>query len=102
MIKCMDEFFPIVRIHDMFNMEEGYTNIEDGILIWVEASDKSYCMFVDQLLGEQQVVVKPLPSYLNNFNIKHSGISGCTILGDGNISIILDVASVYTAAQEMF
>ena len=102
MIKCMDEFFPIVRIHDLFNMAEGYSNIDDGILIWVEASDKSYCMFVDQLLGEQQVVVKPLPSYLNNFNIKHSGISGCTILGDGNISIILDVASVYTAAQEMF
>ncbi|MCB6201374.1 chemotaxis protein CheA [Extibacter muris] len=102
MIKCMDEFFPIVRIHNLFNMAEGYSNIEDGILIWVEASDKSYCMFVDQLLGEQQVVVKPLPSYLNNFNIKHSGISGCTILGDGNISIILDVASVYTAAQEMF
>ncbi|KMZ54294.1 chemotaxis protein CheA [Dorea sp. D27] len=102
MIKCMDEFFPIVRIHNLFNMTEGYSDIEDGILIWVEASDKSYCMFVDQLLGEQQVVVKPLPSYLNNFNIKHSGISGCTILGDGNISIILDVASVYTAAQEMF
>lgn len=102
MIKCMDEFFPIVRIHNLFNMYEGYTDIEEGILVWVEASDKSYCMFVDQLLGQQQVVVKPLPSYLNNFNIKRSGISGCTILGDGNISIILDVASVYTAAQEMF
>lgn len=101
-IKCMDEFYPIVRIHQLFNMQEGCTNIEDGILIWVESSDKSYCMFVDQLLGEQQVVVKPLPSYLNNFNIKHSGISGCTILGDGNISIILDVANVFTAAQEMF
>lgn len=101
-IKCMDEFYPIVRVNQLFNMQEGCTNIEDGILIWVESSDKSYCMFVDQLLGEQQVVVKPLPSYLNNFNIKHSGISGCTILGDGNISIILDVANVFSAAQEMF
>lgn len=101
-IKRTDEFYPIVRIHDLFNITDSYTNIEDGILIWVEASDKSYCMFVDQLLGEQQVVVKPLPSYLNNFNIKNSGISGCTILGDGNISIILDVANVYAAAQEMF
>lgn len=101
-IKRTDEFYPIVRIHDLFNITDGCTNIEDGILIWVEASDKSYCMFVDQLLGEQQVVVKPLPSYLNNFNIKNSGISGCTILGDGNISIILDVANIYAAAQEMF
>ena len=53
----------------------------------------------DQGQGEQQVVVKPLPPYLNRFNIKSSGIAGCTILGDGNISIILDVANFYTAAQ---
>lgn len=101
-IKCMDEFYPIVRIRDLFQLPCGYTDVEDGILIWVEAGDKSYCMFVDQLVGEQQVVVKPFPSYLNNFNIKHSGISGCTILGDGNISIILDAVNIYTAAQEMF
>lgn len=101
-IKCMDEFYPIVRIRDLFQLPCGYTDVEDGILIWVEAGDKSYCMFVDQLVGEQQVVVKPFPSYLNNFNIKRSGISGCTILGDGNISIILDAVNIYTAAQEMF
>lgn len=101
-IRCMDEFYPIIRIHQLFQLEDADTEIEDGILIWVEASDRSYCMFVDQLLGEQQVVVKPLPSYLNNFNIKNSGISGCTILGDGNISIILDIANIYNAAQEMF
>ena len=101
-IKCMDEFFPIVRIRDLFHMEEGFTDIDDGIMMWVEASDKSYCIFVDQLIGEQQVVVKPFPPYLNNFNIKHSGISGCTVLGDGNISIILDIGSIYTAAQEIF
>ena len=83
-------------------MDDAYTQIDDGILIWVEASDQSYCMFVDELFGEQQLVVKPLPSYLNNFNIKNSGISGCTILGDGNISIILDVASVYYTAQNTF
>lgn len=98
-IKCMDEFYPIVRIHSLYNIETDVTNIEDGILIWVEASDKSYCLFVDELLGEQQVVVKPLPAYLNNFNIKNSGISGCTILGDGNISIILDVLNLYLVSQ---
>lgn len=101
-IKCMDEFFPIVRIRDLFQMQDGFTDLSEGIIMWVEASDKSYCIFVDQLIGEQQVVVKPFPPYLNNFNIKRSGISGCTVLGDGNISIILDVANMYTAAQEMF
>lgn len=98
-IKCMDEFYPIVRIHQLYSVETEITNIEDGILIWVEASDRSYCLFVDRLLGEQQVVVKPLPVYLNSFNIKHSGIGGCTILGNGNISIILDITNLYTAFQ---
>ena len=102
MIRCMDDFYPIIRIGNLYDMENACTSIDDGILIWVEASDKSYCMFVDELMGEQQVVVKPLPGYLNNFNIKNSGISGCTILGDGNISIILDVANVYYASQNMF
>jgi two-component system chemotaxis sensor kinase CheA len=98
-IQYMDEFFPVIRIRDLFDMPCGYTDIADGILILVEASDKSYCMFVDRLIGEQQVVVKPFPAYLNNFNIKSYGLSGCTILGNGNISIILDAYNIYNAAQ---
>ncbi len=102
MIRCMDDYYPIIRLRDLYAMEEGCTTIDDGILMWVETSDKSYCLFVDELIGEQQIVVKPLPSYLNNFNIQNSGISGCTILGDGNISLILDVNNVYSASQNMF
>lgn len=98
-VKCLDEFYPIIRVHQLYNIDTEITSIEDGILIWVEASDTSYCLFVDELLGEQQVVVKPLPSYLNGFNIKNSGISGCTIMGDGNISIILDILKLYEMAQ---
>lgn len=99
MINRMGSFYPIVRIHDLYQIDTEVTNIEDGILVWVDSGELSYCLFVDELLGEQQVVVKPLPSYLNNFNIKNSGITGCTIMGDGNISIILDVANLYMAAQ---
>lgn len=101
-IKRMDEFYPIIRIHELYNIETEITNIEDGILVWVESSDKSYCLFVDELLGEQQVVVKPLPVYLNSFNIKNSGIAGCTILGDGNISIILDILNLYAVSNNLF
>lgn len=101
-IKCMDQFYPIIRIHSLYNIETEITNIEDGILVWVEAGDKSYCLFVDELLGEQQVVVKPLPVFLNAFNVKNCGITGCTILGDGNISIILDVSTLYTTAHNQF
>ncbi len=99
-IKCLDAFYPIIRIHELYNIETEVTNIEDGILIWVETADKSYCLFVDELLGEQQVVVKPLSPFLGNFNIKHSGIGGCTILGDGNISLILDISNLYAATQQ--
>lgn len=98
MINRMGSFYPIIRVHDLYHIDTEITNIEDGILVWVDSGELSYCLFVDELLGEQQVVVKPLPSYLNNFNIKDSGITGCTILGDGNISIILDVTNLHTAA----
>ena len=88
-----------LRLHELYNLDTEITEIDDGIIIWVEAAEKSYCLFVDELIGEQQVVVKPLPAYLNSFNIKDSGIAGCTILGDGNISIILDIANLYAKAH---
>lgn len=99
MFKCMGSFYPVIRMRELYQMSGGATRMEDGILIWLDAGDLSYCLFVDELLGEQQVVVKPLPSYLNHFNIKPRGIGGCTILGDGNISIILDVTNLYTSAR---
>ena len=98
-VKCLDEFYPVIRLHQLYNIETEITNIEDGILIWVETADKSYCLFVDELLGEQQVVVKPLPAFVNNFNIQKLGMAGCTLLGDGSISIILDISKLYTAAS---
>ena len=98
LFKCMGNFYPVVRMADRCQIPGGRTQINDGILIWLESGELSYCLCVDELLGEQQVVVKPLPSYLNRFNIKQSGIAGCTIRGDGNISIILDVANLFTTA----
>ena len=101
LFKCMDRFYPVVRMRDLYQIEGGCTEIEDGILIWLDAGGESssYCLFVDELLGEQQAVFKPLPSYVNSFNIKSSGISGCTILGDGSISFILDVNNLYSPVQ---
>ena len=102
MVERIGGFYPIVRLHQFYGIETEVLNPEGGILIWVEATDKSFCLFVDELLGEQQVVVKPLPSYLNNFNIKNSGIGGCTLLGDGNISLILDIGNLYAAYHNRF
>ncbi len=56
----------------------------------IEENEKSICLLADELIGQQQVVVKTLPGYIKaQKNIK--GVSGCTLLGDGNISLILDV-----------
>ncbi len=100
MVERMGSFYPIVRLHQFYGIETEVTNLEDGILMWIESSDRSFCLFVDDLIGEQQVVVKPLPVFLNSFELKNFGVGGCTILGDGNISIILDVPSLYTATLE--
>ena len=100
MVKRMDVFYPIVRLNNFYGIEGKYTDLADGVLIWVEANDKSCCLFVDDLIGEQQVVVKPLPAYFNAYNLKDSGINGCSILGDGNICIILDVLGLYSQAIE--
>ena len=100
MVERVDHFYPIVRLHSFYHLPTEVTQMEDGILLWVEAKDRSYCLFVDDLIGEQQVVVKPLPAFLSEFNLKDHGITGCTIMGDGNISIILDILSLYSIAVE--
>lgn len=91
---------PIIRMHEMCDIPTNVTNLEDGILIQIESGDHAACLFVDELLGEQQVVVKPFPPYFNEYDIKQYGISGCTILGDGSISLVLD-ASNLIASQEL-
>ena len=100
MMKLRDNYYPVLRAKNLFQMMDGHDNVGDGILIWVEAGESSYCLFVDELLGEQQIVVKPLPSYINTFGVKNYGITGCSILGDGSISLILDMANVYSGGAQ--
>ena len=99
MVKLMDSYYPVIRAKDFYNLPGGADEIENGILMWLESGDCSYCLLVDELLGEQQIVVKPLPAYVNSFDIKNYGITGCSILGDGNISIILDAGGLFAAAR---
>ena len=97
-IKVMDNYYPIIRAKELYSLPGGVDNIEEGILLWLENGDTSYCLLVDELMGQQKIVVKPLPPYVNNFDIKEHGIMGCSILGDGSISIILDVGNIHNAA----
>lgn len=93
MVMVRGECFPILRLHKAYNVETEVTNFEDGIFIIVQHDKDAICVFVDKLIGQQQIVVKSLPEYIKRRkNIK--GLAGCTLLGDGSISLILDVAGL--------
>lgn len=94
MIMLRGECYPILKLYQKYNLETETTDFEQGILILVEADEKKVCLFADKLIGEQQVVVKPFPSYLSRYNLKAEGLSGCSIMGDGSISLIIDVNNV--------
>ncbi len=83
--------YPIIRLHRIYDIETEVLELSDGILIIVESGDDKACIFTDRLIGEQQVVVKSFPSFFNRYNVKELGFSGCTIMGDGSISLILDI-----------
>jgi two-component system chemotaxis sensor kinase CheA len=85
--------YPILRMHKHFSLKNTETVLADGILIMVEDEHKEICLFADELLGQQQVVVKALPNYIKSMK-KILGLAGCTLLGDGSISLILDVGGL--------
>ena len=90
MILIRGECYSILRLHELYKIKTDIAKIEDGIVIMVEDGGKTKCIFADKLIGEQQVVIKALPDYIKKVN----GISGCTLLGDGSISLILDISDV--------
>lgn len=93
MIMVRGQCYPILRLHEHFGAETDITEFVKGILIMVEEGDKIFCIFADELLGQQQVVVKALPSYIKSAK-KLGGLAGCTLLGDGSISLILDIGGL--------
>ena len=84
------ECFPVRRLGKWYGMSAYKESVEDGMMLILEVEDKKVCLFVDKLVGEQEIVVKPIPSYIK----KVKGLSGCTQLGDGSIALILDPAGL--------
>ena len=91
MIMLRGKCYSVLRLHRLFNIEPETENPEEGILIRITNDTCTYCVFADKLLGEQQAVVKPLPLYIQKHNHHMRGLGGCAILGDGSISLIIDV-----------
>ncbi len=82
-----DEYIPIVRLNRLFGVADGTDDLLQGLLVVVEAEGRHVGLFVDRLLGQQQVVIKSLETNFHQLD----GISGATILGDGQVALILDI-----------
>lgn len=93
-IKDGNKCYPLIRLHRYYNIQPTHESIYDGVVVLVESEGRSACILVDELIGEQQIVVKPFSPMFNRYNIKQQGMAGCTILGDGSITIILDIDNI--------
>lgn len=93
MVMVRGNCYPILRLHKHFHVNTSVTDFMNGIFIMAEHDGRTICIFADDLLGQQQVVVKALPTYIIKYMFTKE-ISGCTLLGDGNISLILDVSGL--------
>jgi two-component system, chemotaxis family, sensor kinase CheA len=94
--RLRDEYLPIVKLCDQFGVEPDSRSAEDGLLVVVEADGKRAGVLVDDLLAQQQVVIKSLES---NFK-PVVGIAGATILGDGTVALIIDVPDLMRSAAK--
>jgi len=89
-VRVRGEYLPLIALHELFGIDANCTDPSTGILVILESEGVRAALLLDELVGQQQVVVKNLES---NYR-KVAGISGATILGDGGVSLILDVATM--------
>ncbi len=86
--RLRNEYLPVIRMRRIFNVHSGDpTKSKEGVIVVVEGQGELCCLLVDELLGQQQVVIKSLEA---NYR-RVEGVSGATILGDGSVALILDV-----------
>jgi two-component system, chemotaxis family, sensor kinase CheA len=90
LFRLRDEYIPIVRLYELFSTQGDHTELTEGLLMIVEADGKRVGLFVDELMSQQQVVIKSLET---NFR-QVTALAGATMLGDGRVALILDIPGV--------
>ncbi|QYJ97791.1 chemotaxis protein CheA [Shewanella alkalitolerans] len=93
-IRLRDEYLPVLKVYEAFHHEADAKQIKDGLVMVVDANNDKVGLLVDELLSQQQVVIKSLE---DNYS-KVAGISGATILGDGTVALIIDIAGLVSLA----
>lgn len=96
-VKVRGDYLPLIPLYKMFEIEPRFIEPSEGIVVILESEGRKAALFIDELVGQQQVVVKNLES---NYR-KVAGISGATILGDGGVSLIIDVAALLRSSRQL-
>ncbi len=94
-INVRGEYLPLIRLHEVFNIEAASKNPSEALVIIVQSGKTKACLLVDDIIGQQQAVIKSLD---DNFQLV-GGITGATILGDGTVSMILDVPALVKMSE---
>lgn len=95
-VQVHGECLPVVALHEIFNLESAAQQIHEGILVILDAEGSKAAMFVDTLIDQHQVVIKSLE---NNYR-RIQGVSGATIMGDGSVALILDIAGLVNITKQ--
>ncbi len=96
LLMLREEFIPVVRLHQLFDIEPQHTKLEEGMLIVVKSGTTKIAMFIDEFLHQHQVVVKPLDKNFRSVE----GIGAATVRGDGSIGLIIDVMGIIEAQKK--
>lgn len=95
-LKVRDEYLPVVAVHEALDVPKAKTELTETIAVIVQGEGRRYALLVDDLVGQQQVVVKNLET---NYR-KVPGVSAATILGDGSVALILDITGLHRLSRE--
>lgn len=98
LLMLREDFIPIIKMNEYFNIKSDFENLVDGMLIVVKAGKEKVALFIDEFLHQQQVVVKPIDRNFKDV----IGISGATVRGDGSIGLIVDVKSIIDDKKHLF
>ena len=97
LLMLREDFIPVVRVHQLFDVEPKHNELEDGMLIVVKAGTTKVAIFIDEFLHQHQVVVKPLDKNFRSVE----GIGAATVRGDGSIGLILDIFGIINAQRKI-
>ncbi len=95
MVRIREDIIPVVRLHELYKKNPDSNNIDSGVLIIAESRDRKLALFADEIVGQQQAVIKGFSGYIG----KVPGITGCMILGDGGIGLIIDMEGLFDMAE---